>query len=493
MNEVFDILVPWAVGCQDIVGFSDIFAGREVVPAARCALVCVSEGINMDRSLSMRALILTAFAITTTCGVASAADAETKPDLSAMVGQMFLVELDIDADRYLAAKGGDHRRAIADMVEMAETYKVGGFVAEGGNDALYLDPGFAAVGQTTGLDGLRVLIAVNEEGGAVQIPSQWWFDHRADWIGCTSLGPIPGYQVNNPPPRTTWTCQDHSWSADKEYLPFLRDAHLMGTKWTAEQTEAHARDIGKALALLNISMDVAPVLGVSDGTKKSSALGDRTFSDDPKKVARWAGAFSRGIRAGSDGRVVTVVKHFPGLGTVHSNTDDGSAKTAPLAELKKRDLIPYADDIGATYRAAAVMMSNAIVPGLTCPVDDKKCRTPATLSPDAYALLRGDYGWDGAITTDTLQTKAVLGTDGTMSEVVVTAIAAGADFVMFKPGGDDTTMSDYRTMLEDVRKAVLAWIADDQDTRTARIGQSIDRIKTLKASIASNDSGEQKP
>jgi Glycosyl hydrolase family 3 N terminal domain len=443
----------------------------------------------MSQSISMRAFLL-GFTVAVAGDLSFAGDASADQSpaarLDAMVGQMFLLEFNADAARYIAAKGGDHHAAIADMLDLAAEFHLGGFVNEGGNDALYLDPDFGSVSRTATHDGLRLLVAVNEEGGEVQFPSNRWYDHQVEWIGCTSLGVIPGYRAENPPPETRWACPDHAWPADTTYLPFLRNAHLMGAMWTPAETETQARDIGRAMARLNITMDLAPVLGVSDGTDKASFLSDRTFADDPAKVGDWARAFSRGVRAGGGGRVVTVVKHFPGLGTAHDDTDDRATKTAPLAALEQRDLLPYSEPIDAYYGASAVMMSNAIVPGLTCPVDDPTCAVPATLSPDAYALLRGRYGWAGPITTDTLQTPAVLGSDRTMGEAVVSAIEAGADFVMFKPDDrrDDRPMSDYRAMLTEVRDAVLAWIAKDPEARTLRISQSIDRIRTLKASIA---------
>jgi len=333
----------------------------------------------------------------------SAAEAE---QLNATIGQMIMLEFKINAPQYLESGGGDHRAATADMLDLVEQFQLGGIVIDDHNDAVFLDPDFALVRTATTLDGLRPFVAVNEEGGAVQIPSETWFDHQAIWIGCTSLGEIRTYQARYPDSSERWDCPDHTWSIDRRFLPFLRNAHLMGTMWTPAETEARAGDIGRALAKLNITMNLGPVLGVSDGTSDASFLGDRTFADDPGKVAEWARAFSQGIRKGSGGRVATVVKHFPGLGSVVKNTGHGSAVTPPLAALVERDLLPYERPIADYYSASGVMMSNASVPGLSCESADTNCRTPATLSKAAYALLRGQ-GWNGLVITDTLQTPAV--------------------------------------------------------------------------------------
>jgi len=421
--------------------------------------------------------------------VAGASTAAQEPSkshsdrLAAMIGQMFLLEFKLDADRYTASKGGNPDAAIADMLTLVEEFNLGGFVLEEKNDDVYLDRRLAAVRGATAIDGLHPFIAVNAEGGPVQI-GEYWYDHQAEWIGCTGLGPIPDYHAENPAPATTWTCPDHSWSVDVRYFPFVRNAHLMARMLTPAETETHATDVGAALMRLNVTMNLAPVLGVSDGTTKTSFLSDRTFADDPATVETWARAFTRGIRVGSDGGVVSVVKHFPGLGTVLDNTDDQAARSAPLAELERRDLLPYQEPIGRYYGASGVMMSNAIVPGLTCPVDDLACSVPATLSPAAYALLRDRYRWDGLIMTDTLQTKAIIGSGRTLGEAVVSAIAAGTDMAMFKPAGDDLSLDDYRGALSEARNAMLGWVAEDPTVRAAQIAASVERIDTTKASIA---------
>jgi beta-glucosidase-like glycosyl hydrolase len=132
------------------------------------------------------------------------------------------------------------------------------------------------------------------------------------------------------------------------------------------------------------------------------------------------------------------------------------------------------------------MMSNAVVPGLTCPVEDTACTVPATLSAAAYRLLRDSYGWDGLIITDTLQTKAVLDGGRMMPEAVVSAIAAGADMVLVKPAGKDPVLADHNDMLGRVRQAVLDWVAEDPTRRTARIERSVQRIRAVKEAIAAS-------
>ena len=51
--------------------------------------------------------------------------------------------------------------------------------------------------------------------------------------------------------------------------------------------------------------------------------------------------------------------------------------------------------------------------------------------------------------------------------------------------------SDYRALLSDVQRAMLEWVADDPVARTARIEQSFDRIKAIKASTMGGPASAQ--
>ena len=56
---------------------------------------------------------------------------------------------------------------------------------------------------------------------------------------------------------------------------------------------------------------------------------------------------------------------------------------------------------------------------------------PATLSPSVISgLLRGRLGYDGVVVTDDLQMDAVAA-EYTLEEVVIRAIGAGADILLF--------------------------------------------------------------
>ncbi|MEJ2071535.1 MAG: glycoside hydrolase family 3 N-terminal domain-containing protein, partial [Syntrophobacterales bacterium] len=89
-------------------------------------------------------------------------------------------------------------------------------------------------------------------------------------------------------------------------IPAGRD---LGQNSTAGQVEDWARTVGRELALVGINMNLAPVLDVA--RNPHNPLWERSFGSDPEKVAALGEAAIRGF---GQAKVVSVAKHFPGLG-----------------------------------------------------------------------------------------------------------------------------------------------------------------------------------
>ena len=165
-------------------------------------------------------------------------------------------------------------------------------------------------------------------------------------------------------------------------------------------------------------------------------IGDRSFGNDPATVTDYGMATVEGLSAGG---VVPVVKHFPGHGGATVDTHEELASTAPLSELRERDLIPFAAVVGATD--AAVMVGHLNVPGLTGGM-------PASLSPAAInGLLREELGHSGLIVTDSLIMGAIR-SQWSVSEAALLAITAGADLALV--GG----LEDAAAVFSEIEAAV---------------------------------------
>src|SRR5919107_6129942 len=79
--------------------------------------------------------------------------------------------------------------------------------------------------------------------------------------------------------------------------------------------------------------------------------------------------------------------------------------------------------------------------------------TPATLLPEAVALLRGELRFDGAIVSGDLA-AASLATGESVGAVAVTALAAGCD-LLWIPGGPEDQEQAWAAIVRAVRTGTL--------------------------------------
>ncbi|HZG85681.1 beta-N-acetylhexosaminidase [Paenibacillus sp.] len=176
---------------------------------------------------------------------------------------------------------------------------------------------------------------------------------------------------------------------------------------------------GKELRALGINMNYAPVLDVNNNAA-NPVIGVRSYGEDPERVAAFG---VQAIRGYADAGVAATAKHFPG----HGDTSVDSHLALPVVghdreRLERVELAPFrrAIEEGVDLIMTAHIHFPAIEPnGL-----------PATLSPAALTgLLREELGYEGVITTDCMEMKAIADTYGTV-EASVLAVAAGADQVL---------------------------------------------------------------
>jgi beta-N-acetylhexosaminidase len=198
-------------------------------------------------------------------------------------------------------------------------------------------------------------------------------------------------------------------------------AQTMGKNLNTTQITAIAKRVGTALSTAGVNTDLAPVLDVDARAQypgEANPDGYRSFSGVPSVAAADGAAFMKGLQQAG---VLSVVKHFPGLGYATRNTDYGPAATLSWAKLQSTGLVPFRQAVadGAT----AVMMSNARVPGLSS--------LPAGLSPVVVQYLRTTLGFKGLIVTDSLSAGAISALHLAEPAATVLALAAGDDLILF--------------------------------------------------------------
>ena len=211
------------------------------------------------------------------------------------------------------------------------------------------------------------------------------------------------------------------------------------------KTPAEVHDIalqrGQAMRKLGITIDFAPVADVTTESD-DEVIGDRSFGSDPAQVTDYAGAYAQGLR---EAGVLPVLKHFPGHGHGSGDSHEGGVVTPPLADLEANDLVPYRTL--TTQQPVAVMVGHLQVPGLTG-------NNPASLSPDAYALLRsGNYGgppFTGLVFTDDLSSMGAINQQYSVDEAVLRGLQAGADVALW------VTTDEVPSVLDRLEKALAA-------------------------------------
>lgn len=221
----------------------------------------------------------------------------------------------------------------------------------------------------------------------------------------------------------------------------------------------HAEATAAALRCLGFDVNFAPVLDLST-SGMPNGIGDRAFGDDPRTVALLAGLYSAAHqRAG----VLTVGKHFPGLGGATGDTHALLPRISrSRAELLRSDLLPYRR---LKARLPAVMVGHAAYPALQ-DMDDQ----PASLSPAVVTtLLRKRLGYRGLVMTDDLEMGAIDQTlDGGTQALY--ALAAGSDILMFCRSEDR-----IRQAHQALRRAAIAGVLS-----AARLRESYRRIAAVR-------------
>lgn len=202
----------------------------------------------------------------------------------------------------------------------------------------------------------------------------------------------------------------------------LPSARRMAADLSPDQVRDVARKRGSALRERGVTTDLAPVLDTS-GQPDRTVIGDRSFSPDPNTALGYALAFAGGLH---DAGVTPVVKHFPGHGNTSGDSHLGAVTSPPLDALRDTDLVPYRHL--PEFGDVVVMLGHIDVPGLTGGV-------PATLSPAAYALLRGEFGFTGPAMTDDLGAMRAVTDRVGLPDAVTQALAAGADIALWSSGG----------------------------------------------------------
>jgi beta-N-acetylhexosaminidase len=211
-----------------------------------------------------------------------------------------------------------------------------------------------------------------------------------------------------PPHWTAWPSLRRLGEIDEQ-------GGMAGLNGTAV-VEKVGRMIARELLACGVDLDFAPVVDV-DTNPDNPVIGDRSFSRDPRRVARLGVAMAQALEQTG---VASCVKHFPG----HGDTSQDSHLTLPrLAHDPNRlwqvELVPFV--AAARANLASVMTAHVRFETFD--------RLPATLSPVSLRLLREDVGFRGCCISDDLEMRAISDIWG-VPDAAELAVDAGCDAVL---------------------------------------------------------------
>ena len=200
----------------------------------------------------------------------------------------------------------------------------------------------------------------------------------------------------------------------------LPSALALGKVSDPQLIESFARAKGELLSALGFTVNLAPVMDISN-PEQDSFIGNRTFGADPAVVSNLAIAYAKGLSAAG---IVPTGKHFPG----HGGTDSDSHKESPqkaatIEELSTHDFVPF-QRLAQEGPTHLVMTAHLALPQ----VDESGL--PATYSSILIQEhLRSKLGFAGVVITDDLEMAgAEQGQD--VGERAVKAFMAGNDMLM---------------------------------------------------------------
>lgn len=224
---------------------------------------------------------------------------------------------------------------------------------------------------------------------------------------------------------------------------------------------------GRNLTDLGFTIDFAPDSDVTVGPK-DKAINVRSGGTDYEDVAGVVADAVEGYRSGG---VSSSAKHFPGHGRLGVDSHESlPVSEKSIEQMEDTDLLPFKSAVKAGV--PMVMMGHIGLP-------DAKT-TPATLNKKAYSALRDILDYDGVITTDALNMKAV--PQNLKGGETVKALAAGADIALMPPDsaaaqkaivkamGDGTL--EKKDLVEKSERVVAAQLATAEAQKSAQAGDS---------------------
>ena len=215
-------------------------------------------------------------------------------------------------------------------------------------------------------------------------------------------------------------------------FPLIPSALKLGAR-PAATVHSTVADSARRLAGIGVTLDLAPVADTVPASlgKGNPPIGafNRQYGSDPAAVAA---AIRTVVPASQGAGVLTVLKHFPGLGRVRFNTDTSAKAVDETATAADPYLKPFAAGIQAG--SAGVMISSASYPQLD------RSSIAAFSKPIITGLLRERLGFTGLVMSDDLGAGVAV-SRYSPAQRAVRFVGAGGDLVLTIEATDAAPMA----------------------------------------------------
>lgn len=269
-----------------------------------------------------------------------------------------------------------------DLINSLKENQPGGFIVSGANLTTYDKTKKLITGLNKYVD-LDMIIAVDQEGGTVQ----------------------------------------RLYDISDKKATFIPNMYDVGVKNDKNISYRIGNIIGDEVGSIGCNAVFAPVLDVGD--YNISAMSKRMLSSDKDIVIKNAMEIYNGIE---DTGVISIVKHFPGIGNTSDDTHDNdvSIVNKTYEELYDEDLQPFITAI--ENDVSMIMVGHSSYPKITGD------NLPASLSSKIINdILRNKLGYDGVVIIDAVN-MGTLASNYSEKYIYTTAINAGVD-IFIMPNG----------------------------------------------------------
>ena len=245
----------------------------------------------------------------------------------------------------------------------------------------------------------------------------------------------------------------------------MKSAGKLSSKHDIDMIKKSGNIMAKMLRESGINMNFAPVLDIQR-FDDNHPIGDRCYGKDAVQVSKNGIAVMKSL---SEGKVIPVVKHFPGHGATTKDSHWRLPKiNDSLEKLEHDDIVPFKDAIEAG--ADAIMVGHLKVKAM-----DR--RYPASLSKKVVkGYLIDKLCYKGLIITDDLKMRGICLRYGFV-RAAEKACAVGNDMIMIGVG--------YKTVKKTIKK--LEKSISYSKINEEEIEKRVQKIISLKEKYRLND------